>query len=274
MPELPEVETYKRNLSSLILNKKIINLNLRVEKALKNATFNELNEAIRFNKISNILRVAKYLIFEINDYYLISHLRMEGKWNIYSGDEFSHINKNQIIADFEFEDGDKLTFLDFRKFATLDLVRKELLSDFFLQKKIAPEPWDLSFEIFKSKLSKSKKYIKTILLDQSVIAGIGNIYADEILYATKIHPLRTGESLNDDEIKDILKHSELILKKSIEEGGSSIRTYASVNGKVGNYQNFLKVHTKEGSACYDGKHFVKKIKVNGRGTYYCEGIQN
>ncbi len=273
MPELPEVETYKNNLKKLILDKKIVRINLQTEKALKTSTKTELENNLVGEKIVRISRVAKYLIFEFNDYHLISHLRMEGKWNIYDSESFEKINKNQVIVEIEFENKEILTFLDFRKFATLDLIKRQELESFFNNKKIAPEPWDLTFEQFKQKLNKTKKHIKTILLDQSIISGIGNIYADEILYASKIHPLRTGDSLSDDEILSILKMSRTILEKAIQEGGSSIRTYASVNGKSGNYQNYLQVHTKEGMVCYDQNHFVKKIKVNGRGTYYCEGVQ-
>lgn len=272
MPELPEVETFKKHLSVLIKGQEVYSVKLFNEKSLKENEFYGIN-VIKGQKIISVERVAKYLIFNFKNASLISHLRMEGKWNLYSEEEFSKINPNYLILSISFLSGSILAFSDFRKFATLDLIKNDGQEQFFKNKKIAPEPWDIDIDVFSKKILSSKKYIKTILLDQSIISGIGNIYADEILFISKLHPLKRGFELSNKDILNLLKFSKLILKKSIEEGGSSIRTYASVNGKIGNYQNFLKVHLQEGKQCFDNEHFVKKIKVNGRGTYYCEGVQ-
>ncbi len=271
MPELPEVETVVNDLRPLIKNKTIIDVKIFHEKSLKNVSKKNFMIIIG-QKILNVSRKAKYIIFELENNFLISHLRMEGKWNLLKKNDLIE-NKNHIILQISLNSKEELIFYDFRKFATIDLITKNDLEVFFKNKKIGPEPWDLIEDNFIKLVWKSKRPIKSFLLDQKNLSGIGNIYADEILYKSKIHPLTYGENLPKEKIIEIIENTNFILKKSIELGGTSIRTYSSINDKKGSYQSELKVHTKEGEKCFDNNHKVVKIKVNGRGTYYCEGVQ-
>ena len=272
MPELPEVETIINDLRPLIEMKTISKLEIYNEKTLKNISKEEFITQVNFQKIISVSRRAKYLIFELSDYFLVSHLRMEGKWQILDATKKIE-NENHILMKMLLNEQEALIFYDFRKFATIDLVDKLELDNFFINKKIGPEPWDIDLEEFYSLTKKSKRPIKSFILDQKNIAGIGNIYADEILYASKIHPLSLANTLPKNKVKEIVENSVLILRKSISLGGTSIRTYSSIDNQKGKYQNELQVHMQQHKNCFDQKHFVNKIKVNGRGTYYCEGVQ-
>ncbi len=272
MPELPEVENVRIQLEKLLVNQTIKEVSLTVPKSLKGISPNDFINHLKGAKIIAIKRFAKYLLFETKTDYIVSHLRMEGKWNVFPLNQapFPH-----TLISFTLVNNNILIFQDFRKFATVELFSKTnyTIDQIRLAKKVALEPWDLPFETFYQNVSKRKKAIKSILLDQSIIAGIGNIYADEILYKAKVIPTRKGQELTKSEIKTLLKAASEILQTSIQLGGTSIRTYESLNGIKGQFQNYLMVHTKEGQKCFDDKHFVKKIKVGGRGTYYCEGVQ-
>ena len=138
--------------------------------------------------------------------------------------------------------------------------------------KLAKEPFDMDADELYSHIHNKKKHMKSLLLEQEVIAGLGNIYADEVLFASKINPLRLGESVTLEECKRIIKSARDILSLAIKEGGTTIRSYTSSLGVTGNYQNFLKVHKKEGELCTCGCK-IEKIKVGGRSTYFCPNCQ-
>ena len=137
------------------------------------------------------------------------------------------------------------------------------------------EPWDdnLNYNYLKDKLKNKKLPIKTILLDQSIIVGIGNIYADEILFKSRINPLKKGSELNKKELDNIIKYTKEILEEAIKEGGTTIKSYESSRGVHGKFQNNLLVHNHENDKCKVCKSIIKKIKVNGRGTYFCPSCQ-
>ncbi len=272
MPELPEVENVRIQLEKLLLNQTIKDINFVVPKSLKGIPLETFIKRVSGAQIIAIKRFAKYLLFETKNDYIVSHLRMEGKWNVFPLEKtpFPH-----TLVSFVLANNQVLVFQDFRKFATVELFSKKDydIDGIRLAKKVALEPWDLPFTTFYQNVSKRTKAIKSILLDQSIIAGIGNIYADEILYKAKVLPTRKGRDLTQKEVKNLWVAASNILQTSISLGGTSIRTYESLNGIKGQFQNHLIVHTKEGQQCFDEHHFVKKTKVGGRGTYYCEGIQ-
>jgi len=269
MPELPEVETVKN-----VLKKKLINQCIkRVEVLYKNIIETNLNDFI-YNlpgeKIVDIKRQGKYLIFELDNYYLVSHLRMEGKYFI--KDVNDKIEKHEHVI-FYFDDF-TLRYHDTRKFGRMDLVSKDkLYIDTALSHLgIDANSKDLTIDYLKEKLNKNKP-IKTLLLDQDIIAGIGNIYADEILFASCIHPETHGNKLNNKDINNIIDNSKKILDKAIINGGTTIRSYTSSLGVTGHYQDYLMVHQQEGKKCPICKSIIKKIVVGGRGTYYCPHCQ-
>ena len=195
---------------------------------------------------------------------------MEGKYFIKEPSE--PLNKHDHVV-FTLNDKEELRYNDTRKFGKMHLVKKEELNNSLLSK-LGKEPWDktLTKEYLKEKIN-NKKAIKTLLLDQSIIVGIGNIYADEILFLSKINPETIGSNLNDKNLLDIIENTKKVLEKAIEAGGTTIHTYTSVDGITGRFQQELLVHNRKGNPCPECKTEIVKIVVNGRGTYYCPKCQ-
>lgn len=268
MPELPEVNTVIKILKEEVLNKCID----KVVIFHRNSILNDENyfiDNLKDKTILDIKRLGKYIIFILSDdKVLISHLRMEGKY-FYSLDDSRKFNKHDI-AKFIFEDKSSLTYNDVRKFGIL----KVSSIDTYLKEpplsNVGPEPFSISdINYLVNKYKKINKPIKEVLLDQSIMSGIGNIYADEILFASKIHPLTLAKDLNKNEIDTILKNSITILNKAIASGGSTIKSYHPKEGISGLFQEKLNVYNKEGKPCPSCRTALRKIKVGGRGTTFC-----
>ena len=270
MPELPEVETVKNGLKKKVLNKKITSCKVLYHGIIAYPQKERFVKEIINQKINDIKRRGKFLLFELDDYYLISHLRMEGKYFIKKINE--EINKHDHVI-FTLNNEEELRYNDTRKFGKMHLVKKEELENSPLSK-LGLEPWDknLTNEYLKEKLNKNKA-IKTLLLDQSIITGIGNIYADEILFLSKINPEKLGKELTNKNRTDIINNTKIVLEKAIESGGTTIHTYTSVDGITGRFQQELLVHNKKSEPCPNCKTEILKIVVNGRGTYYCPKCQ-
>lgn len=272
MPELPEVETVKNTLKKNILNKKIKDIKVYFPKIIRNVSNDEFRNKLINQEFIDVKRRGKYLIFILNDYLLVSHLRMEGKYNLMKDEVLS---KHEHVV-FEFYDDTNLRYHDVRKFGTMDLFPKMDLSDLFKIApllKVASDPFDedFSFDDVYNKLSKSKKPIKTALLDQQIISGIGNIYVDEILFLSKIHPLESASKLDMKSIREIVENSKKVLNRAIKLGGTTIKSFTSSHSISGKFQNELLVHTKE--SCPTCSRKITKIKVGGRTSYICEECQ-
>lgn len=271
MPELPEVETVRNVLKKRILNKKIKDVKILYSKMLDNNEKDFKNILID-NEFKDILRVGKWLIFELKEHFLLSHLRMEGKFFVKKSEEEVQKHEHVIIC---LNDGFDLRYHDTRKFGRMKIVKKEDLKDTEEIKKQGLEPMDknLTSSYLLKKFKNKKLPIKSVLLDQTIISGLGNIYANEVLFASSIHPERSASSINKLECEKIISTSKSILEKSIIEGGTTIKSYTSSLGVTGNYQNFLKVHKREGLPCYNCNSLIKNIKIGGRSTYYCDVCQ-
>lgn len=269
MPELPEVETVKETLKKQILRKKIKKIKILYD-GIISTNVDDFKKNIVGEEIVDIKRRGKFLIFELTNYYLVSHLRMEGKFFVKNiNDPF--IKHEHVVF---YLDDISLRYHDTRKFGKMYLVKKDRLYLDTPLSHIGLEPWDknLTIKYLKEKFN-NNMHIKTLLLNQDIIAGIGNIYADEILFLSKINPRKNGCKLNNNNLQDIIKYTREVLSRSIELGGTTIRSYTSSLGVIGHYQDELHVHTKDGCKCpYCGDTIVK-IKVNGRGTYYCPTCQ-
>ena len=264
MPELAEVETVRNTLKSQILKKRIIDIEVFYSKMIEN-DLNEFKNNLINDSFTDILRKGKYLIFETENNYLISHLRMEGKFFIKKADE--DINKHEHLI-FYFSDF-TLRYHDTRKFGRMKLIKKEQLDNYF--KNIGPDAnSDIDKNYLFSKINKKNIPIKTLLLDQSIIAGLGNIYVDEVLYLSKINPYQKGIDLTLKDCENILKSAKEILNKAIEYKGTTIKSYTSSLGVYGSYQQFLNVHTKD-RCCCNSK--ILKERIGGRSTYYCPNCQ-
>ena len=207
-------------------------------------------------------------MFELNDYYLLSHLRMEGKY--YIKDSNDEITKHQHVI-FIFDDGKQLRYNDTRKFGKMYLLAKDNIYNQKPLSDVGLEPWELDLDYLKDKFKKKNLPIKTVLLDQSIIAGLGNIYCNEVLFSSKINPYKKASELKDKELESIITYSKITLEKAIKLGGTTIKSYTSSEGVHGRFQNELLVHTK--LVCPKCGSTLKKEKIGGRSTYYCDNCQ-
>ena len=272
MPELPEVETVRKTLKNLIIGKEIRDIDIFYNKIIRGISDEEFKDLLVNKTITDIDRYGKYLIFKFGDINLISHLRMEGKYFIKNADAPKEKHEHII---FYFTDGDTLRYHDTRKFGTMDISSNEDLYKASPITKLGYEPFNkkLTSKYLEDKLSKKTIAIKSALLDQTIITGLGNIYVDEVLFLTKLNPTRKANDLSKKEIKAVISNSIKVLDKAIKLGGTTIRSYTSSLGVTGRFQNELNVHTKEGEDCPICKTTILKTKVNGRGTYYCPSCQ-
>ena len=271
MPELPEVETVRRALLSKLKGKTIKEITILHNNVFEGQDVSIIKNEIKDQTINDILRRGKWLEFVLDDYYLLSHLRMEGKY-VYRKIE-EEIEKHQLVL-FNINNEFSLRYRDVRKFGKMHLVKKEDINKSPLSK-LGLEPWDkeLSPSYLKEKYKNKSLPIKTVLLDQSIIVGIGNIYADEILFLSKINPYKKAKDLNNNELQSIIDNTKQILDKAIEEGGTTIRSYTSEEGVEGHNQNNLYVHQRKDEKCLVCDHVIIKDKIGGRGTYYCPNCQ-
>ena len=267
MPELPEVETVLRTLENKIKDRKIKDVEVLYENIVDGDVLEFKNKLIN-QHFKEFERRGKYLIFKLDDIALVSHLRMEGKYYILPKDE--PINKHTHVI-FTLDNTLTLRYHDVRKFGRMELMAlKDNYDDF---KNLGPEPFSDKFNVsyINNYLKNKRKPIKEILLDQSFVSGIGNIYADEILYDIKVSPLRRCDKLNKKEIVSLISSTRKILNEAIKAGGTTIRSYTSSLGVTGRFQISLKCHTKE--KCERCNKDIIKIRVGGRGTYYCRNCQ-
>ena len=271
MPELPEVETVKETLKRQILNKNIKNINIYWDNIIAYPAKDLFITNIKNQMIKDINRKGKWLIFELSDYYLLCHLRMEGKFFIKDGSA-ERVKHEHII--FQLDDVD-LRYHDTRKFGKMHLLKKEELMIRGPLTKVGLEPFDedLTPAYLKAKYKNKKIPIKTALLDQSIITGIGNIYADEILFRAKINPLKKANTLTNKELERIIDNTKKVLIEAITMGGTTIKSYTSSLGVTGRFQQELMVHNQKGKPCKTCGSVIEKIVVNGRGTYYCLSVK-
>lgn len=267
MPELPEVETVIRSLEKRIKNKKIVDVDIRYKKIINSSPKHFIN-TIKGHSFKEFKRRGKYLLFYLDNIILVSHLRMEGKYLLVNGDV--KVDKHTHVI-FYLNDNTELRYLDTRKFGRFDLYPLDTDLDSF--KNLGPEPFSNSFNLnyVKNYILNKSIPIKQLLLDQNFVAGVGNIYADEILYRAKVNPLKKSYKLKDDEIKRIILSTRVILKNAIKAGGTTIRSFSSINHITGRFQQKLNVHTK--SICKKCNSKIKVVRVNGRSTYYCPKCQ-
>lgn len=276
MPELPEVQTLIDSLKEQkILNHKIINVDVLKPKILKNTTPEKFKLFLLNEKIINIERKGKYLLFYLsNNKCLLIHLRMEGK--IFYEKIGDYNDDNHIMIKIIFDNHYQMLYHDTRMFGTFHIFdsEKSMFSSKELQK-VAIDPFNKEFcgQYLFDKLNKSNKHIKTALLDQSIVSGLGNIYVNEVLFLAKIHPLTKANKLTLDDYNEIAKYASKVLQLSIENKGTTIFSFKIDRNHTGGFQNFLKVHTRFNKPCLICNTKIKKIKVNGRGTYYCPNCQ-
>ena len=330
MPELPEVETIKNDLKKRILRKKIVGIEIRKRKIIKNKS-TDFIKILKGNFFSNLDRIGKLVICELADKknFLLIHLKMTG--------QLIYCNKGEIVAGghentltpppdtlrvrrragsplpaqagspilplsgrmgeggyesrkipgvgdklpgkhthiiFKFKDGAELFFNDLRQFGYFKMVNKEELEKIVKDYGIEPLTKDFTIKKFREVLKNRKTSIKAVLLNQKLIAGIGNIYADESLFLAKIKPSRQAGSLLNKEIKELFKAISFIIKEAIKYRGTTFNNYVDTSGRKGNFAKLLKVYKREGGRCLRcPTGTIIKKKIAGRGTRYCDKCQ-
>lgn len=272
MPELPEVETVRRGLDKLIRGQKIIAVNVTYQRMIQS----DLSEFLSYlpgKEIISVSRRGKYLLIELVEKTLVSHLRMEGKYHLFPTQEVP--NNKHFHAFFSLSNNQTLVYQDVRKFGTMELVDHAALEPFFEAKKIGPEPIASEFLLapFQDKLMHSQKKIKPFLLEQSLVAGLGNIYVDEALWLAKIHPSQIAKNLSVEEISVLRNAIISVLALGVARGGATIRSYKNAFGAAGNMQDYLNVYGKTGQPCARCATPIEKYKLAGRGTHFCPTCQ-
>ncbi len=272
MPELPEVETVRRGLEKELVNRKIVDVLIYYPNIVANPTIEEFKKQIKNQTIHKINRYGKWLIFELDHDVLLSHLRMEGKYFFRSAKD--PVQKHEHVV-FCLDDQRQLRYHDTRKFGRMYLLSKDTAYQVPPLSNLGLEPWDqlLTVSYLKDKWKNKKIPIKTSLLDQSVIVGIGNIYANEILFLSHISPLRASNRVTKKELEYLIENTRKVLKEAIDLGGSTIRSYHPSEGVDGMFQQKLFVHGKEGQPCPICGKAIKKRFINGRSSYYCTNCQ-
>lgn len=272
MPEKPEVITVAKSLAKKIIGKKIIDVAIYWYNIISTPSVAEFKNRLKNQTINDITTRGKFLVFILDEDVLLIHLRMEGKFFFRTKDD--EIGKHEHVV-FTFNDQTQMRFHDVRKFGKMYLFQKKEVY------KVAPlcnlgyeyNDENLSGEYLKEKFKNKKLPIKTVLLDQSIISGIGNIYDDEILFLSHISPLKKSCDLTLAECNDIVTNTKITLDKAIKLGGTTIKSFTSEEGVHGLFQNELNVHGKKKGKCPVCNSNIINIKINGRGTYYCEKCQ-
>ncbi len=265
MPELPEVEVIKRELSRKITNKKIVNIKVIKPKLIKEPSAAGFKKGLIGEKVKEVSRRAKALIIKLKeDKFLVIHLRISG-WLLYGKED------PRARAVFYLSDGKVLNYMDSRVLGELRL-RKDYKNLKFI-KELGPEALVMSLTKFRELLVTRKTKIKVLLLDQTLIAGLGNIYAQEALFLAKIDPRRPSNSLSNSEITRLHKKMASVLKEAIKYKGSSVDTYRDLGGDRGGMEKRLKVYGRKDKTCYTCKRPLKKISLGGRGTCFCPHCQ-
>jgi len=266
MPELPEVETIKNELYSHVMGRRIASITIRDPKPVQNP-LDEFAAGIAGHKIEDLIRRGKYLIFRLSGgKYMIIHLRMTGAVLVNPGEYGKY---DRVI--FELDDKKSMVFSDRRRLGVVWLT-DDITG---LEKKLGPEPLiaDFSSAVFAERLKGRHAPIKAVLLDQKVIAGVGNMYADEALFAAKIHPEKATDKLNKQQIKRLYDAVVAVLKKAVANKGATVDTYKRPDGAKGGAQEEFQVAHRRGKRCPVCGGPIERIVVRGRGTYMCPRCQ-
>ena len=287
MPELPEIEIVKRSLFKMINKAKIINVKIN-NKNLRYKISSSFSKNLIGEKILNISRRSKYLILHYKNKILLIHLGMTGKLLLMRSKN-NQIFKTSFYYDLNIlpehnhiyiilNNGFKLIYNDVRRFGFFKLYKNISLNEITFLKKLGIEPFNKKFNLkyFKKFVKNKKKNIKNLLMDQTFVSGLGNIYVNEALFASRIHPLKLCNNLSKIEIKNLIINIKRILQLSILKGGSSIRDFKNTSGKSGNFQQFFHVYGQESKKCsrISCKGKIKKIQISNRSSFYCNKCQN
>jgi formamidopyrimidine-DNA glycosylase len=286
MPELPEVETVRLQLLHKILGRRLKQVQVFKPKSVANNE--QFAEILKGKSFSHIDRIGKLLIFHFakeDDLFLLAHLKMTGQFFFLDKDGVSGGGHSQSLADirelpgkhtriaFYFTDGSSLYFNDMRMFGYMKIATTQEVQQAKARFGQEPIADDFDTELFATTLKRRKTPIKAALLDQTFIAGLGNIYVDEALFAAAVRPTRRADKVTKKEAYAIAQASGTVMKKAIAVGGTTFQHFADTDGERGNYSDYLQVFGKQNTPCPKCQSLIKKIRVAGRGTHYCPTCQ-
>lgn len=288
MPELPEVETIRRDLAAIMIGSKIISVDILSPGSVSHSAAFFKKELIG-RKIVDVGRRGKLLIFRLSPSagkkmsHILVHLKMTGqlvfsdeKHEVAGGHsrgsrkELQNLPDKHTRAVLKMADGGKLFFNDLRRFGYIKLVSQAELGD-ILTRGYGPEPLDINFTfpVFEKTIRKTNMKIKAALLNQKIIAGLGNIYADEVLWAARIRPDRPAGKISPAELKKLWREINRIINLAVKHRGTTFSDYVDSSGRRGGFSKFLKVYGRTGAACPNCRQPLEKTKIAGRGTHYC-----
>ncbi|WP_308888628.1 bifunctional DNA-formamidopyrimidine glycosylase/DNA-(apurinic or apyrimidinic site) lyase [Weissella confusa] len=273
MPEGPEVETVRRGLTRLVVGRKVLGTEVRWEKTISGMAPEEFDAELVGRIIEKVDRRGKYLLFRFSGgLTMVSHLRMEGAY--YTVPAGTEPGKHDLVT-FHLDEGIDLFYRDTRKFGRMNLVPDSDALQVAGLAKIGPEPTekDLSLAYMVSEFGKSRMHVKPFLLDQSHIAGLGNIYVDETLWQSQIHPLTAANKLTEDELARLRENIIHEITRATEHHGTTVHSFTTAFGEAGEFQNELQVYGRVGEPCLRCGHPLEKMKVAQRGTTYCPVCQ-
>lgn len=273
MPEGPEVETVRRGLTRLVVGRKVLGTEVRWEKTISGMAPEEFDAELVGRTIEKVDRRGKYLLFRFSGgLTMVSHLRMEGAY--YTVPAGTEPGKHDLVT-FHLDEGIDLFYRDTRKFGRMNLVPDADALQVAGLAKIGPEPTekDLSLAYMVSEFGKSRMHVKPFLLDQSHIAGLGNIYVDETLWQSQIHPLTAANKLSEDELARLRENIIHEITRATEHHGTTVHSFTTAFGEAGEFQNELQVYGRVGEPCLRCGHPLEKMKVAQRGTTYCPVCQ-
>lgn len=269
MPELPEVETIKETLKQLVISETIADIDIRWDNIIKRPEdLPSFKKKLLGQTFRDVKRRGKFLLFELDTFVLVSHLRMEGKYYVKPSTE--PVDKHTHVI-FHLKSGHDLRYHDVRKFGTMHVFHRGKESAEKPLNQLGPDPFEPGYskDYLYERLQRTSRTIKAALLDQTIIAGLGNIYVDETLFKAGIHPLTKANELEKEEVTKIHLYAKDVLQQAIQKGGTSIRSYVDGQGEMGMFQQELFVYGQEEEPCQKCGEMIRKIRVAGRGTHVC-----
>ena len=271
MPELPEVETVVRELRPSLIGRRLVSVRLS-EKALRRPWSPEWNPVLCGRDVEEIERRGKWIILRLQgERFLVLHLGMTGQLVVHPANTPVAEHTHLIL---ELDNGKELRFRDIRRFGSATLLpHPDALKQFFDKVGLGPEPFDLDRHFWKERLAGTTRCLKAVLLDQRLIAGVGNIYADEALFEARLHPARVANTLSAAEVQRLGRWVVVVLRKAIDQRGSSIRNYVGGSGQKGKFQEQLRVYGRTGQPCRRCRTPIERIRLAGRSTHFCPSCQ-
>ena len=274
MPEMPEVEIIRRGLRKNLIRRRIKSVDILLARQIKHPDENGFRAAVTGRTIANVGRVGKYLLIELDDgSEIVFHLRMTGHL-VYVADTAKDSDKYARLC-FNLDDGSKLIYGDSRTLGVIYAIKKGERGLIKTLAQMGAEPLSADFtpQYLREKCHRRKIKIKQLLLEQKSIGGIGNIYADEALFKSRINPTRIADTLSDEETKNLFAAINQVIADGIADGGTTFRDYQNADGKSGRHQENLFVYGREKKTCRICGATIEKITVGGRGTHFCPRCQ-